>query len=91
MKREIPNQVKSTKKERRKKFSYFKDALHRNFGSKAVSGMGEKKPLYCSICKQKIYIARYIWIGDIHYCLCDSCLPSEAKLREDAKKKKEIL
>jgi len=38
-----PNIVKTTKKERRKKFSKFKDVAHKNFGKPMVTGVCLKK------------------------------------------------
>ena len=97
MKKENPDVVKTTKAQRHRKFAKFKDKMHSNFGSPTFNGMGEKKPIICSICHQHVHIARYLWIENIHFCLCDECIVTEAKLRAtmrealNEKKKKKVL
>jgi hypothetical protein len=53
------NLPKDEKKERYRKFAYFKDAMHRNFGPTTVTGMGECKPIICSYCHERIFKGQY--------------------------------
>ena len=48
------NPTDSKKRERRRKFSKVKDALHKGLGKKVFSGIGEPKGLYCDICQKKV-------------------------------------
>jgi hypothetical protein len=81
------NECKTSKRERKKKFSKFKDVLHKNFGNKNSPGMGECKPLICTICGERIYscISEVIG-GKIHtYCDKTSCRDEISKLKRGVK------
>lgn len=71
------NECKTTKKQRRKKLSKFKDTMHSLFGFPKFAGIGEGKPNICDICGQKEYKILSIYDKKvkkiIHYC--EKCKP----------------
>jgi hypothetical protein len=77
----LQNPKLRTKRERRKKLTIIKDTLHRGLGKKVFTGMGEKKPLICDICKEKIYKCISEVIKSKIYCFCD-----KSKCKEEIEK-----
>lgn len=76
------SEMKTSAKERRKKLSrVFNKDMYRKAGKAKWSfyghGMGERKPLYCDGCKERVYHVKVIKSG----CWCDRCI-SEGKHEE---------
>jgi len=69
------NVCKTTKKERRKKLSVFKDRMHNMWGNKKVSGFGDGKPNICDICHGRVYRTKTVWDNTLQklVCRCERC------------------
>ena len=74
-KKQQNNKCKTSKTDRRKKFNYIKDVLHRGCGNKiySISGLGNKKPLICDICKERVFHLYGKLIGDKLINTCKHC------------------
>jgi len=75
MKKESKNICKTSRKERHKKFSKFKDRLHSIWGTPSFTGLGNGKPNICSICKKHVYKTKAIYdnIKQEWVFYCDDC------------------
>lgn len=67
------NECKTSKRERRKKFSRFKDTLHRNFGSPIFHGIGEGKQPICDVCGVRAFVLTSKWIKGNIINFCEVC------------------
>jgi formylmethanofuran dehydrogenase subunit E len=71
------NTTKTTKRERRKKLSKFKDVAHKCFGNVSVTGIGEGKPIICDGCKERVYKAKAVVLKGYLITYCERCNPEE--------------
>jgi len=64
-----------SKRERKKHLTTIKDTLHKGLGAKMFTGIGEKKPLICNVCGERIYscISEVIKGKIYSYCNKKSC------------------
>ncbi len=67
------NPTSLTKRERRKKFKIIKDTLHSACGKKTYSGIGDKKPLICDICKKRVFKLKTEIINTKLINHCENC------------------